>query len=88
MYFVTFHLWYFCIISTHWCSAGSSGVMDQCKDEDCVVLQINEEQTSDQSVQPTGNLDQEGDKEHPTQGQEGAGGDECDTDLETDSRLM
>ncbi len=69
--------------------SGSCGAMDQREDEDSAVLQINEDQTSDQSVLPTGNQDQEGDKkEHPPQGQEGGSGDEWDTDLETDSRLM
>ncbi|XP_044026118.1 leucine-rich repeat-containing protein 74A-like isoform X2 [Siniperca chuatsi] len=63
--------------------------MDQWE-EDCVDLQLNEEQQeeeqqpSDQSVLPTGSQDQMEDKEKPPQGKEGDSGDEWDTDLETD----
>ncbi|XP_073348565.1 uncharacterized protein [Pagrus major] len=59
--------------------------MDQCE-EDSEVLQLNEEEQwpSDRSVPPTGSTDQAEDKEQPTQGQEDDGGDEWDTDLETD----
>lgn len=53
-------------------------MMDQCE-EDRVVLQ---------SVQPTESMDQAEDKEQPTQSQKGDGGDEWDTDLETDSKLQ
>lgn len=53
-------------------------MMDQCE-EDSGVLQ---------SVLPTGGTDQAEDKGQPTQSQMGDGGNEWDTDLETDSKLQ
>ncbi|KAI3364322.1 hypothetical protein L3Q82_011126, partial [Scortum barcoo] len=55
--------------------SGSGAVMDQCEDEESVV----QERTSDQPV--TRNQDREN-KGHPSQDQEDAIDDECDTDLE------
>lgn len=53
-------------------------MMDQCE-EDSGVLQ---------SVLPMGGTDQAEDKGQPTQSQMGDGGNEWDTDLETDSKLQ
>ncbi|KAM9339212.1 uncharacterized protein ABDE67_016868 [Symphorus nematophorus] len=64
--------------------SGSCGVMDQCE-ADSAALQLSEEQQQEEHPSNQSVPDQMEDKEQPTQGEDGDGGDEWDTDLETDN---